>query len=210
MGVGDSAVTIQFVDTLLKFQGVQLPPYFRKGDKVKSCLKIVKVFDSLDMAQKSYNEDVAIFREKEDAKNKAGYDKAKKELDDFIAKNKINATATPKGVYVEVKEAGTGTVADSGKVAFVKYTGMLLDGKEFDSNMGPDRKDTLQFIIGAGRMIPGFEEGVKGQKQGAKLKIYIPSQYGYGAQGNNSIPPYSNLIFEVNLVQVKDMNEMKK
>lgn len=205
MGAGDSAVTIQFVDTLLKYPGLQLPPFFRKGDKIKSCLRIVKVFDSLPDAKRSYDDDLVIFREKEDAKNTANYEKSNKELAEFIAKNKINATQTPKGVYVEVKEAGTGLSADSGKLIGVKYTGMTLDGKVFDGNIDNGRKDTLQFVMNSGGMIAGFEEGIKGQKVGAKLRLYVPSKYGYGAQGNQGIPPFTNLIFDIILVDVRDV-----
>ncbi|MBI2730159.1 MAG: FKBP-type peptidyl-prolyl cis-trans isomerase [Sphingobacteriales bacterium] len=207
MAEGDSAVTIQFADTLLKMQGVQLPPYFRKGDKVKSCLKIVKVFDKVEDAQASYNNDLAIFREKEEAKNTASYAKAKKDLDDFVAKNKIVAAQTPKGVYVVVKQAGTGASADSGKLVGVKYKGTLIDGTLFDSNMGPDRKDTLKFVVGdkgPRSMIPGFDEAVKGQKVGTKMTIYIPAQWGYGAQGRDVIKPFSNLVFDIDVITVQD------
>ena len=205
MGEGDSAVTIQFVDTLMKSAGMQLPPYFHKGDKIKSCLKIIKVFDSVAPAQASYNNDLAIFREKEEAKNVASYAKAKKDLDDYIAKNKIAATQTPKGVYVEVKQAGTGASADSGKLVGVKYRGTLIDGTLFDTNIGPDRKDTLKYPVASNAMIPGFDEGVRGQKVGAKLKLYIPAQWGYGAQGRDVIKPFSNLIFDIEVIDVREV-----
>lgn len=205
MAEGDSAVTIQFVDTLMKSAGIQLPPYFHKGDKIKSCLKIVKVFDSVSTAQTSYNNDLAVFREKEEAKNTASYAKAKKDLDDYIAKNKITATQTPKGVYVTVKQAGTGASADSGMLVGVKYKGTLMDGTLFDSNMGADRKDTLKFPVSSGAMIPGFDEGVRGQKVGAKITLYIPAQYGYGAQGRDVIKPFSNLIFDIEVIDVREV-----
>jgi FKBP-type peptidyl-prolyl cis-trans isomerase FkpA len=205
MKEGDSAVTIQMVDSLLKMPGIQLPPYFKKGDKIKSCLKIVKVFDSVTVAQADYTKEQAIFKEKEDVKNTAAFEKAKKDLDDYIVKNKINAAKTAKGVYVEVKKAGTGAPADSGKLVGVKYNGTLLDGTFFDGNMGADRKDTLQFPVSSGAMIPGFDEAVRGQKVGAVLKVYIPAQYGYGAQGRDVIKPFSNLIFDINVIDVKEV-----
>ena len=205
MKEGDSAVTIQFVDTLMKNGGLQMPPYFRKGDKIKSCLKIIKVYDKVEEAQASYNNDLAVFREKEDAKNTASYAKAKKELDDYIIKNKIVATQTPKGVYVEVKQAGTGASADSGKLVGVKYRGTLMNGTLFDTNIGPDRKDTLQYPVSSGAMIPGFDEGVRGQKVGAKIKLYVPTQYGYAAQGRDLIKPFDNIIFEIEVIDVREV-----
>ena len=204
MGAGDSAVTIQAIDSLLKLPNVQLPPFFKKGDKLKTTLRIIKVFDSVSVAQADYANEQAIFKEKEDAKNMAQFEKTEKELADYLAKNKINATKTASGVYVEVKQAGNGTLAENGKQAGVKYRGTLLNGKMFDSNMEPGRNDTLRFIVGGPGIIAGFSEGISGQKLGSKLNIYIPAKLGYGAAGNGDIPPFSNLIFNLDLVEVKD------
>lgn len=205
-GEGDSAVVIQSVDTLSKMPGFRMPPFFHKGDKIKSCLKVIKVFTTLDEAQKSFEADKVIAAGKEEIKNKAGYEKAQKELDDFIVKNKINATKTADGLYVEVKQAGTGETADSGRIVGVKYRGTLLDGTMFDTNIGPDRKDTLTFPIGTGDMIKGFDQGIKGQKVGAQVRVYVPAKEGYGANGRgDAIKPFNNLIFDITLLSVRDM-----
>lgn len=205
MAEGDSAVAIQFVDSLRNKPGMQLPPFMHAGDKIKSCFKVIKTFDKVEDAQAAYNNDVAVYREKQEAKNKSSYDKSVKELEDYIAKNNIQATTkTAHGVYVVVKEQGTGAVADSGKIVGVKYRGTMLDGTFFDGNNTPDRKDTLSYPVAGGEMIPGFDEAVRGQKVGTKMTIYIPSQYGYGANGRDPIKPFSNLIFDINVVSVKD------
>lgn len=206
MAVGDSAVTIQAVDSIMKLPGVRLAPFFRKGDKLKTTFKVAQSFDNMEAMQKSAEADKLIAAQKAEAKNQESYDKAKKELDEYIAKNKINAVKTAHGVYVEVKQAGTGESADSGRVVGVKYRGTLLDGTLFDTNMGPDRTDTLTFPIAVGGMIQGFDEGVKGQKVGSQLRIYIPAQYGYGPQSRGDvIKPFSNLIFDINVLSVRDM-----
>lgn len=205
-GEGDSVVVIQSVDTLAKMPGFRMPPFFHKGDKIKSCLKVVKVFNTLDEAQKSFETDKVIAAGKEEIKNKAAFEKSQKELDDYIVKNKINATKTADGLYIEVKQAGTGELADSGKIVGVKYRGTLLNGTLFDSNMGPDRKDTLTFPVGTGDMIKGFDQGIKGQRVGAQVRVYVPSKVGYGANGRGDvIKPFDNLIFDINLLSVKNM-----
>ncbi|MBI3718994.1 MAG: FKBP-type peptidyl-prolyl cis-trans isomerase [Sphingobacteriales bacterium] len=208
-GEGDSVIVIQSVDTLTKMPGFRMPPFFHKGDKIKSYLKVVKVYNTLDEAQKSFEADKVIAAGKEEIKNKAGYEKAQKELDDYIAKNKINATKTADGIYVEVKQPGTGVIADLGKMVGVKYRGTLLSGTLFDTNIGPDRKDTLTYPLG--QMIKGFDLGIKGQKEGAQIRVFIPAKEGYGADGRGDvIKPFDNLIFDINLLTVKDMEAAKK
>ncbi len=103
-------------------------------------------------------------------------------------------------VKSEDTQVGAGAEAKEGTTVSVYYTGKLKDGTVFDSNVG---KQTLQFTIGAGQMIPGFEKGVLGMKMGGKRTITIPSALGYGPQGSGPIPPNSDLIFDIELVEVK-------
>jgi FKBP-type peptidyl-prolyl cis-trans isomerase len=104
-------------------------------------------------------------------------------------------------VKIEDTQVGTGAEAAPGKTVSVYYTGKLEDGKVFDSNVG---KDPLPFTVGAGQMIPGFDQGVQGMKVGGKRTITIPPSLGYGAQGAGGvIPPNATLIFEVELADVK-------
>ena len=96
-----------------------------------------------------------------------------------------------------------------GKVVNVHYTGWLYDenapdkkGKKFDSSY--DRKEYFSFMLGAGRVIKGWDQGVPGMKIGGKRKLVIPSNLGYGEQGAPpSIPPNAILIFEVELLEIK-------
>ena len=101
---------------------------------------------------------------------------------------------------------GTGTEATAGKTVVVHYTGWLYDpttpdghGKKFDSSV--DRGQPFTFPLGAGRVIKGWDEGVKGMKVGGKRKLTIPSKLGYGPQGAGGvIPPHATLIFDVELL----------
>jgi FKBP-type peptidyl-prolyl cis-trans isomerase len=102
--------------------------------------------------------------------------------------------------YIDLK-VGTGATAQAGHTVSVHYTGWLENGKKFDSSV--DRGQPFSFPLGAGRVIKGWDEGVKGMKVGGKRKLIIPSNLGYGARGAGGvIPPNTTLIFEVELLGV--------
>lgn len=111
------------------------------------------------------------------------------------------------GLSYEQLAMGSGAEAVSGKQVEVHYTGWLAQngwnkGQKFDSSV--DRGTPFVFPLGAGRVIPGWDQGVAGMKVGEKRVLYIPSQLGYGAGGaGDVIPPNSNLIFEVELLKVR-------
>jgi FKBP-type peptidyl-prolyl cis-trans isomerase FkpA len=115
-------------------------------------------------------------------------------------------SAEPAAAASELKfediKVGEGAVAEAGKQVVVHYTGTLTDGTKFDSSL--DRNDPFTFSLGAGQVIKGWDEGVKGMKVGGKRKLTIPPQLGYGEAGAGGvIPPNATLIFEVELLDVK-------
>jgi len=111
-------------------------------------------------------------------------------------------TKTASGLeYWDIK-VGTGAVAQSGKHVKVDYTGWLTNGKKFDSSVGTGRP--FDFMLGAGQVIKGWDEGIAGMKVGGKRQLRIPPDLAYGAAGYPPvIPANSTLIFDVELVDVK-------
>jgi FKBP-type peptidyl-prolyl cis-trans isomerase FkpA len=102
---------------------------------------------------------------------------------------------------------GTGAEAVVGKTATVHYSGYLYDaskttlkGTLFDTSVG---RTPLSFVVGNGSLIKGFEEGVKGMKVGGKRTVVIPASMGYGASGSGSIPPNTNLVFDIELTEIR-------
>jgi FKBP-type peptidyl-prolyl cis-trans isomerase len=97
--------------------------------------------------------------------------------------------------------------AQNGDTVFVNYTGKLVDGTKFDSSL--DRGVPIDFTLGVGRVIKGWDQGILGMKVGEKKTLTIPPELGYGAQaipdgrGNILIPANSTLIFDVELVDIK-------
>jgi len=103
--------------------------------------------------------------------------------------------------YVEDVE-GTGPMPKTGQKVKVHYTGTLTNGTKFDSSY--DRGLPLEFTIGVGQVIKGWDEGVGTMKVGGKRKLTIPSSLGYGASGvGGVIPPNATLLFDVELLEVK-------
>jgi len=96
---------------------------------------------------------------------------------------------------------GKGTTAEAGHDVLVHYVGWLADGKQFDSSRA--RRDPLDFALGAGDVIKGWDQGIAGMKVGGKRKLTIPAELAYGDQGcGGVIPPQATLVFEVELLEV--------
>ena len=111
------------------------------------------------------------------------------------------SSTTASGLKIEDLTAGTGQAAKSGDTISVHYTGYLADGTKFDSSL--DRNQPFEFVLGQGKVIPGWDQGLVGMKVGGKRKLTIPPDLAYGAQGNGPIPPNATLTFEVELLGIK-------
>ena len=96
---------------------------------------------------------------------------------------------------------GTGATAEAGQDVVVHYTGRIADGVRFDSSYA--RQDPLDFALGAGDVIKGWDQGLPGMKVGGKRKLTIPPELAYGEHGlAGIIPPHATLVFEVELLEI--------
>jgi hypothetical protein len=130
-------------------------------------------------------------------------------IDNFTDGAGLTPVTYPDGLKIIELKVGTGAVAVSGKQVTMDYTGWLSTGPPpFDSSRQPGRTP-IHFILGAGGVIPGWDEGIQGMKVGGKRKLIIPPALGYGATGSTDpnsgvlvIPGNATLVFDVELLKV--------
>jgi FKBP-type peptidyl-prolyl cis-trans isomerase len=119
----------------------------------------------------------------------------------YLKDNHIKETPLPSGlIYIPVVK-GNGAQAEAGKTVKVQYTGKLLNGKIFDSSRETNQPE--EFMLGRAQVIKGWDEGIALMKVGGKATLIIPSSLGYAERDMGRIPPYSTLVFDVELVEVK-------
>ena len=107
-------------------------------------------------------------------------------------------TRTPSGLYYRDVTVGSGETADSGETIRAYYKGWLTNGRTFESNR--DSGQPISFVLGAGSVVKGWDEGFRGMRVNGRRQLVIPPALGYGARSTGSIPAGSVLIFEVDLV----------
>ncbi|MDR1877099.1 MAG: peptidylprolyl isomerase [Flavobacteriaceae bacterium] len=116
---------------------------------------------------------------------------------------KADMQQTPNGLFYKITEKGTGEQAKAGDTVSVHYEGSLTNGNVFDSSFA--RNEPIEFPLGKGMVIKGWEEGIALLHEGDKAVLLIPPTLGYGAQGAGGgvIPPNAWLLFKVELIKVK-------
>lgn len=122
-------------------------------------------------------------------------------INKYVTENQITATPTASGLYYILVTEGTGAQAVAGKKVKVHYTGTFLNGEKFDSSY--DRNEPIEFLLGRGQVIPGWDEGIGMMKVGGKARFIVPSKLGYGDQDRGPIKAFTPLAFEVELVDVE-------
>lgn len=137
------------------------------------------------------------------------------ELQKFFSQRGITPQKTASGLYYLLTQQGNGPAIQNGQKAVMNYTGQLLDGTKFDSNVDSafGHVQPFEFLLGKGQVIKGWDEGIALLTKGSKATLFIPSNLAYGSQsmpgsGANpkGIPANSTLIFDVELADIKDGN----
>jgi peptidylprolyl isomerase len=114
----------------------------------------------------------------------------------------LELKTTQSGLQYYIIEEGNGAKTEPGKMVSVHYHGMLEDGTKFDSSF--ERGEPIEFPLGVGQVIPGWDEGISLLNVGTKAKLVIPSHLAYGERGAGGvIPPNATLVFDVEIVAVK-------
>ena len=176
-------------------EGQEVVDAIAQGDAIET-LEIVRVGD----AAEKFNA-VEAFRTFEGAREKrvaAEREAARAELDKLAS----GFEETKSGLRYQIIQKGNGKPAEAGKMVSVHYKGQLADGTVFDSSY--KRNAPLDFQVGVGQVIPGWDEGICLLNVGDKARLVIPSDLGYGAAGAGGvIPPNATLVFDVELMDVK-------
>lgn len=214
MRVGDSAVIVQFIDTLMK-RGAQFQFNVKKGDRLLNYIKIVEVFKADSLAQADFEkeqkkdmprrvkeqvENMAKIRktELEQFKKSGDYDRGIQEVEAYLKKKNITAQKTESGIYYTIQQAGEGRQVTKGSFANVKYSGRVLTtDSTFESSVYPVQ-------VGVGSVITGWDEGLTVFKQGSKGTLYIPGYLAYTMQPGPGGKTFVPLIFDIEILEVSD------
>jgi FKBP-type peptidyl-prolyl cis-trans isomerase len=173
-----------------------------RGNVVPPYSTIVYNVEIIDVQTKAdYDKEQSEVKKKEAQKQEAAKKEESGLRQKYLQDNKITAKPTASGLYYIEKVKGTGIQASAGKKVKVHYTGTLLNGKKFDSSSG---KEPYAFTLGKSQVIKGWDEGIAMMRKGGKATLIVPSSLAYGERDMGEIPPYSTLVFDVELIDVMD------
>src|ERR1700733_2573056 len=197
-------------DSIFKTMEAQRPPFLPKGSNLIFVLRIDRI-QSLDEAMAERNAEIAK-SQADEAKVKA---EEPNEAAKYIAAHKLILKTTATGLKYVITKPSLKAKPLKGDTLLVNYTGRTIDDKVFDSSIAsvaqaanlnqPGRTyEPIQFVVGTGGVIPGWDEGLLLLGEGAKATLVIPSDLAYRDQGaGEDIKPYSTLVFDVELVKIK-------
>jgi len=191
MKEGDSMIVKCNADSvfLRLFRMPSVPPEVDSIENIYFTLKLDKI-QTPEQVQAEKEEIKRLAAENESVERQA-----------YLDEKYPDAKPTASGMYFIQEKKGKGKKAEPGKKVKVHYTGMFLDGSKFDSSV--DRGEPIEFTLGQGQVIPGWDEGIGMMRVGDKAVLVIPSNLAYGPGGRGSIPPSSTLVFEVELMGVE-------
>ena len=192
MTIGDSASFIVRTDStfMTLFQLPALPSEFSAADIMRFDIKLNDFYPESEFASKQIEYMKKTY--KKETEN------AETELNNYLKNNNYNPIQTQSGLYYLQTKSGNNEKPQVGAKVSVHYTGKLLDGSVFDSSKS--RNEPLQFILGVGQVIPGWDEGIQLMSKGEEGILFIPYYLAYGDRGAGTIPPFATLIFEVELI----------
>lgn len=167
----------------------QLPEFLKEGSDLMFRVKMNgfirrAVFDSLERA-------------KDIESRRAEF----VEIERYLADHDFEVMPTENGLYFQTLEEGKGRFPVTGDTVIIRYTASLLNGYEFDSDARLGHP--LEVVLGENMVLPGMEEGIPLMREGARARMLLPSDLAFGDRHVGEVPPYSSIVFEVELVDVK-------
>lgn len=195
MNEGDSVSFIVNADPLFsQFFKAKLPLFINPGGVVKMDVKLYKIFTQAEYeAELKRYEAIIEDRDIEE----------QRKIQLFIDTSKVSYSKLANGMYYLPITQGSGTPPEKGNVIKVNYTGSFITGKVFESTY--ERGQPMEYVCGEqGQVIKGLESAISLMNEGAKAKFIIPSHLAYGEEGSSTgiIPPYSTVIYEIELLNL--------
>ena len=181
------------------YKGIEVVNQIVQGDKIES-IKIVRIGD----AAKSFDAPAVFTKYTEEKKSEYEAELVRKQDEEkkLIEDKWPGRITTNSGLMYIVLTEGKGDKPKKGGMISAHYTGTLLDGRKFDSSV--DKGTPLEFPVGVGKVIPGWDEALLDMRKGEKRVLIIPSNLAYGERGADGvIPPNATLVFQVELVDIK-------
>lgn len=210
LAVGDSAT---FIVNAKKFftnnlRAPQMPEFIDSTSVIYFNIKLESI-----KTKAEFEAEMAKAQAERDSVMKEMKNNEETQIADYLKQNRINAKPTLSGLYIVNKKVGKGKAAQAGKMVKVNYTGYFFDGTIFDTSNedvaktanihNPQRQYApIEFVLGTGQVIKGWDEGIATLKVGGVAKFVIPSYLAYGEYGSGPIRPFTPLVFDVELVDV--------
>lgn len=189
IGKGDSATFVIRADSFLikNAKLPQLPSFVNQESKIIFHVKIhnIQTLEELEAEEKR--------------KIQIAKDKEAQVILNYLEDNNITESPTESGLYFILNKKGSGSKPEPGDKVVVHYTGLFLDGTKFDSSY--ERNKPVEFKLGYGQVIQGWDIGVAKMHVGDEATFIIPSHLGYGS-GRGEIPPFTPLLFKVKLINI--------
>lgn len=188
LNVGDSVEVRVLADTFYnKTFNAPLPAFVKPNSPVQLFFHIQEAYTFVEIEQKSKEQNAPTI--KADSVKMANYCKRIKDV-----------KATKSGLrYKLIKANPTGTKVAQGNMVSVTYKGWLVDGDVFDTN---EKGEPFKFLVGMNQVIKGWDEGLKLMRKGETYRLIIPWYLAYGTHGTGPIPPYSSLVFDVQVLEI--------
>jgi FKBP-type peptidyl-prolyl cis-trans isomerase FkpA len=207
MTPGDSIICLVDAKSMFDYSKKKMPDYIKPGDKIQYNIRLVSIIPKEQLQKEREAAMIKAMQEQQPVQNTDD-----ETLKNYFSSKHITPIKTPSGLYYSIQHEGSGALAKPGDMVTLNYRGTLLDGTVFDSNLDSAflHVQPITFVLGTGRVIKGWDEGISYLKAGSKAFFYIPSSLAYGNQSRpgtaanpKGIPANSILIFDVELVSAR-------